>query len=116
MEHKFWPAWDSIGDRIHEGFKSYLALRHLKKELKDIVFGYGPLEDLLRLPNVSEIMVVDKQHIYIERSGVLAELRPPVHFRRRDRSRSSSGSWPTSAGASTARSRWWMPACPTAAA
>ena len=71
VEHKFWPAWDSIGDRIHEGFKSYLGLRHLKKELKDIVFGYGPLEDLLRLPNVSEIMVVDKQHIYIERSGNL---------------------------------------------
>ncbi|HVT26970.1 MAG TPA: ATPase, T2SS/T4P/T4SS family, partial [Lacipirellulaceae bacterium] len=71
VEHKFWPAWDSIGDRIHEGFKSYLALRHLKKELKDIVFGYGPLEDLLRLPNVSEIMVVDKHHIYIERNGNL---------------------------------------------
>jgi Flp pilus assembly CpaF family ATPase len=71
VEHKFWPAWDSIGDRIHEGFKSYLSLRHLKKELKDIVFGYGPLEDLLRLPNVSEIMVVDKHHIYIERAGNL---------------------------------------------
>jgi Flp pilus assembly CpaF family ATPase len=71
VEHKFWPAWDSIGDRIHEGFKSYLALRHLKKELKDIVFGYGPLEDLLRLPNVSEIMVVDREHIYIERDGNL---------------------------------------------
>jgi pilus assembly protein CpaF len=71
VEQKFWNAWDSIGDRIHEGFKSYLALRHLKKELKDIVFGYGPLEDLLRLPHISEIMVVDKTHIYIERSGVL---------------------------------------------
>ena len=71
VEHKFWPAWDSVSDNIHEGFRSYLALRFLKKELKDIVFGYGPLEDLLRLPNVSEIMVVDKQHIYIERSGNL---------------------------------------------
>jgi pilus assembly protein CpaF len=71
VEQKFWGAWDSIGDRIHEGFKAYLALRYLKKELKDIVFGYGPLEDLLRLPNVSEIMVVDRQHIYIERSGNL---------------------------------------------
>lgn len=71
VEQKYWPAWDSIGDRIHEGFKLYLALRYLKKELKDIVFGYGPLEDLLRLPNVSEIMVVDRRHIYIERSGNL---------------------------------------------
>jgi pilus assembly protein CpaF len=71
VEQKFWPAWDSIGDRIHEGFRSYLSLQYLKKELKDIVFGYGPLEDLLRLPNVSEIMVVDREHIYIERKGNL---------------------------------------------
>ncbi len=71
VEQKFWPAWDSIEERIHEGFKSYLALRYLKKELKDIIFGYGPLEDLLRLPNVSEIMVVDRHHIYIERAGNL---------------------------------------------
>jgi len=71
VEHRFWPAWDSIASSIHEGFKSYLALRYLKKELKDIVFGYGPLEDLLRLPNVSEIMVVDREHIYVERNGVL---------------------------------------------
>lgn len=71
VEQKFWPSWDSIASSIHEGFKSYLALRYLKKELKDIVFGYGPLEDLLRLPNVSEIMVVDREHIYIERNGVL---------------------------------------------
>jgi Flp pilus assembly CpaF family ATPase len=71
VERKYWPAWDVIGAKIHEGFKSYLALRHLKKELKDIVFGYGPLEDLLRLPTVSEIMVVDREHVYVERNGVL---------------------------------------------
>ena len=43
----------------------------MKKEIKNIVFGYGPLEDLLRLPSVSEIMVVDREHVYIERNGVL---------------------------------------------
>lgn len=71
VEQKFWPAWDAIESRLHETFKLYAALQYLKKELKDIVFGYGPLEDLLRLPNVSEIMVVDRNHTYVERDGVL---------------------------------------------
>ncbi|MFK7821552.1 MAG: CpaF family protein, partial [Planctomycetaceae bacterium] len=67
----FWSSWDAVGDRLHVEFRQYLALRYLKKEIKNIVFGYGPLEDLLRLPSVSEIMVVDREHVYIERNGVL---------------------------------------------
>ncbi len=71
IERGFWSAWDAVGERVHAEFLRYLALRYLKKEVKDIVFGYGPLEDLLRLPSVSEIMVVDRDLIFIERNGVL---------------------------------------------
>ena len=56
---------------MHGEFRQYLALRYLKKEIKNIVFGYGPLEDLLRLPSISEIMVVDREHVYVERNGML---------------------------------------------
>ncbi len=71
FDHGFWASWESIGDRVHIEFRRYLALRHLKKEIKDIVFGYGPLEDLLRMPSISEIMVVGRDRIYVERAGVL---------------------------------------------
>lgn len=71
VEIGFWDAWQKLGPHIHADFKRYLAMRYLKKEIKDILFGYGPLEDLLRLPAVSEIMVVDKDHVYVERNGVL---------------------------------------------
>lgn len=71
IDGKFWNSWAAVGDRLHAEFRQYLALRYLKKEIKNIVFGYGPLEDLLRLPTVSEIMVVDREHVYIERNGVL---------------------------------------------
>ena len=71
IDSGFWSSWDAVGDRMHGEFRQYLALRYLKKEIKNIVFGYGPLEDLLRLPSVSEIMVVDREHVYIERNGVL---------------------------------------------
>ena len=71
IDNGFWVSWKAVGDRLHSEFREYLALRYIKKEIKNIVFGYGPLEDLLRLPSVSEIMVVDREHVYVERNGVL---------------------------------------------
>jgi len=56
---------------LDPGFLQYMTRRTLKKQLKDILYGYGPLEDLLRLPTVSEIMVVRSDRIYIEKSGVV---------------------------------------------
>jgi pilus assembly protein CpaF len=43
----------------------------LRKELADEVLGLGPLEDLLADSSVSEVMVVDRATIYIERRGKL---------------------------------------------
>ena len=73
VEKGFWESWETIIGKssVRLEFRHYLALRHIKKNLKDILFGYGPLEDLLRLPTISEIMVVDSEHIYVEKSGRL---------------------------------------------
>jgi Flp pilus assembly CpaF family ATPase len=72
VERGFWAAWETIlSADLQEAFRQYLALRHLKKEVKDTIFGYGPLQDLIRSPIISEIMVVDRDHIYIEKGGVL---------------------------------------------
>ena len=71
VDRGFWTAYAAAADAVHRDFREYLAFRYLKKQVKDIVFGYGPLEDLLRVPTVTEIMVVDREHIYIEKSGVL---------------------------------------------
>ncbi len=71
VDKRIWQAWEQLAGELHVDFKRYLAMRFLKKEIKDIVFGYGPLEDLLHTPTISEIMVVDRDHIYIEKNGVL---------------------------------------------
>ena len=71
VDRGFWTAFASLADAVHRDFREYLAFRYIKKQVKDIVFGYGPLEDLLRVPTISEIMVVDREHIYIEKGGVL---------------------------------------------
>ena len=35
------------------------------------MFGFGPLQDLLRAPTITEIMVVKSDQIYVERDGIL---------------------------------------------
>ncbi len=51
--------------------REYLVRRTLAKDIADILFGLGPLQDLLEMPSVSEIMVVGKDRIYIEKNGVI---------------------------------------------
>jgi len=60
-----------VRPHLHHELRKYLILRMLKKDLKDTIFGFGPLEDLLRAPTVTEIMVVDSEQIYVERDGVI---------------------------------------------
>ena len=71
LDRGFWSAWSEVEDRLLDDLLVYLALRQLKKHIKDIVFGYGPLEDLLRTPSVTEIMVVRRDRIYIEKNGII---------------------------------------------
>ena len=71
-------AWRAVSDifhlvrpHLHHELRKYLILRTLKKDLKDTIFGFGPLQDLLRAPTVTEIMVVGSDQIYVERGGVI---------------------------------------------
>jgi pilus assembly protein CpaF len=43
----------------------------MQSDLLDEVFGLGPLETLLRDPKVSDILVNNKDRVYIERGGIL---------------------------------------------
>ncbi|VAX40421.1 Type II/IV secretion system ATP hydrolase TadA/VirB11/CpaF, TadA subfamily, partial [hydrothermal vent metagenome] len=71
VEEKYAALFPLIRPHLHTELKKYLINRTLKKDLKDTVFGFGPLQDLLRAPTISEIMVVTSDQIYVERDGVL---------------------------------------------
>ena len=54
------------------GFISSLEIRKkVIKEILDEALGFGPLEDLLSNPSVTEIMVNNKDQVYIEKRGKL---------------------------------------------
>lgn len=72
MEEDFWQFWETLlcGSSVPPArLRRYLALRRIKEEIKAIWYGFGPLEDLLADPTINEIMVVDPDHIFIEKDG-----------------------------------------------
>ncbi len=71
VEAQFAAVFPLVRPHLHNELRRYLILRTLKKDLKDTVFGFGPLQDLIRAPTINEIMVVKSDLIYVEREGVL---------------------------------------------
>lgn len=71
VESQFAAVFPLVRPHLHQELRKYLILRTLKKDLKDTVFGFGPLQDLIRAPTINEIMVVKSDHIFVERDGVL---------------------------------------------
>jgi len=57
--------------RVSPELRDYIVRRMLSKEIEDVVLGYGPLQDLLEMPNINEIMVVGRDKIYIEKDGMV---------------------------------------------
>jgi pilus assembly protein CpaF len=51
----------------------------IQADLLDEVFGLGPLEPLLRDPKISDILVNDKDHVFVEKGGLLQKV--PTTFR-----------------------------------
>lgn len=71
VEKQFAEVFGMLRPHFHKELRKYLVLRTLKKDLKDTILGFGPLQDLLRAPTISEIMVVRSDQIYVERDGVI---------------------------------------------
>ncbi len=71
MRPKVIRALDRILTRVADELPPTVNRLTLIKELTDEALGLGPLEDLLKDDSVTEIMVVDPQHIYLERDGRL---------------------------------------------
>ena len=53
---------------------SFAEQGRVETELLDEVFGLGPLEPLLADPTISDILVNDRNHVFIERGGMLSKV------------------------------------------
>ena len=53
---------------------NYDEQEKIQADLLDEVFGLGPLEPLLRDPKISDILVNDKDHVFVEKGGLLQKV------------------------------------------
>lgn len=74
IESHFEEAAGPVIEGLLDNVRQYLAIAYLKKTLYDMIFGLGPLEDLLRNPSITEVMVVSPRQIYIERNGQVVRI------------------------------------------
>ena len=70
-EEAFDDLFEQNYGSISATLRRYIVHRTVSKDIRDIMFGLGPLQDLLDMANVSEIMVVGKERIYVEKNGVI---------------------------------------------
>lgn len=70
-EEAFDDLYKQQSGSIPKDLSRYIVRRSVSKDIQDILLGLGPLQDLLEMPSVSEIMVVGKDRIYIEKNGVI---------------------------------------------
>lgn len=69
LRHRVKSTLDEIIDEVRERLPAHIDPAKLGKELYDEAVGLGPLEDLLKDPEISEIMVNGPGGIYVERAG-----------------------------------------------
>ncbi len=71
IDARFWDIWKETSETLGPELIRYMFLTQIRKEIKDIMYGLGPLEDLLENPTISEIMVNDADNIFIEKDGMV---------------------------------------------
>lgn len=60
---------------LSESLRDYVASMYFLRNMLDLIFGLGPLQDLLETPTISEIMVVSRDRIFVEKFGVVEDSR-----------------------------------------
>jgi len=73
VEEDFGAAMDRQWPAISGGLRRYIVKRRIRKDIHDMIVGLGPLQDLLNYPNVTEIMVVSRDQIYVEKNGKIED-------------------------------------------
>ncbi|MFT4520724.1 MAG: pilus assembly protein CpaF [Halioglobus sp.] len=73
VRERFDEAYEKSRQALSVPQKRYIARELIKADIRALIYGLGPLEDLLHLPDITEIMVVGKDKIFIEKGGGLEE-------------------------------------------
>ena len=75
IDTKFDEVYKNYELEFSQGVYRDIAESFIKKNILDLIFGLGPLQDLMEMDSVSEVMVVSKDKIFIEKFGIVEDSR-----------------------------------------
>ncbi len=73
VAERFEEVFEQHGPAMTAELRRFVITHAIRHDLEALVFGLGPLEDLLRMPDLTEVMVVGRDRIFVEKSGKLEE-------------------------------------------
>jgi pilus assembly protein CpaF len=73
IDEGFVAAFERCRLDMTRGLIEAIAKSLLREKILNLVFGLGPIQDLIEMDNISEIMVVSREKIYIEKFGVVED-------------------------------------------
>lgn len=74
FKKKYEAVGRSQAAKLSEGEQRQLLKETLARMARQVVFGLGPIQSLIEMDAISEIMVVSRKEIYVEKDGKLSEL------------------------------------------
>lgn len=75
LDTRFTEIFKSHELDFSEGLLEYMCGMYFKLNILNLIFGLGPLQDLLDTPSITEIMVVSRDRIFVEKFGVVEDSR-----------------------------------------
>ena len=75
LDGGFKDAYKHFELEFTPGLLKYAGMIFLKRNILDLIFGLGPLQELMEMDSISEIMVVSRNQIYIEKFGIVEDSR-----------------------------------------
>ena len=79
LDAGFYESYEKHELGFSEGVKDYIVTMYFKHNILDLIFGYGPLQDLLDTQSISEIMVISHDKIFVEKFGIVEDSRLQFH-------------------------------------
>jgi len=75
LDEGFTAVFENYALEFSRGSREYLVRSLVRQDILDLIFGLGPLQDLMNMDNISEIMVVCRDRIFVEKSGIVEDSR-----------------------------------------
>jgi pilus assembly protein CpaF len=75
LDRGFEKEFESRALEFSEGLRDHLVRSCVARDLLDVIFGLGPLQNLMEMECISEVMVVARDQIFIEKFGVIEDAR-----------------------------------------